>query len=218
MTSKFFTLIFTLRLDGYSLLCLQAQVSLGLHYPKATPTPSGGNPPTHPFIRPPTRPPTRQPPTNTNKHLQPTHPNNIIDAITAHVETELRVARKARGLRAERRSVCCGGANEEYTQLWCKCPCVKAKPKPISCQNAWKVGEGYILVKWIILLRSSTWRRGGEQAAKEGSSSQQCSCEGYARTGCPHWMPRTYTHARNIHIPTRHSCVGARWLKTAQIA
>ena len=136
MTSKFFTLIFTLRLDGYSLLCLQAQVSLGLHYPKATPTPSGGNPPT-------TRSSDHQPINhqNTNKHLQPTHPNNIIDAITAHVETELRVARKARGLRAERRSVCCGGANEEYTQLWCKCPCVKAKPKPISCQNAWKVGE-----------------------------------------------------------------------------
>ena len=49
MTSKFFTLIFTLRLGGYSLLCPQAQVSLGLHYPKATPTPSGGNP--HPTTK-----------------------------------------------------------------------------------------------------------------------------------------------------------------------
>ena len=46
---KDFTSIFITRESGGSLLHPRAQVSLGLHYPKATPTPSGGNP--HPTTK-----------------------------------------------------------------------------------------------------------------------------------------------------------------------
>ena len=41
---KDFTSIFITSESGGSLLHPRAQVSLGLHYSKATPTPSGGNP------------------------------------------------------------------------------------------------------------------------------------------------------------------------------